>query len=173
MARDTRKGQKSNRKQVVKEVREAQEAAGVKTSGAPRKSRALLGADKWLRKIRNTYTGKAARDLFDMVGDPDQTSLQLANKLLTTTVFSVLAAQQLLEKQRGKPGEESARANLEDARRTARMIKDLVGAIIKLRGQYAAENLDTNPDVIELVGVENLRSQLTTVSAAISSDNIH
>lgn len=175
MARDTRKGQKTNRKQVLKQVTQAQEAAGVTPPPrTPRPSRALEGADRWLRKVRNTLTGKAARDLFDMVGDPDQTSLRLCNKLLTSQAFTVMAAQQLLDKQRGKAGEESARYYLEDCRRTARMVKDLASAIIKLRGQYAAENLDANPDVIELIGVENLRTQLTTVTAeAPGAENIH
>ena len=107
-----------------------------------------------------------------MVGDPDQTSLQLANKLLTTSAFTVLAAQQLLAKQLGEPGEESARANLEDARRTARMVTDFCDAITKVRAQYASENLDTNPDYIELVGVEHLRTQLTTATVP-PSENVH
>ena len=176
MARDTRKGQKTNRKQIIKDVKAAQEAAGVEPQPKPkpkrRPSRALEGAERWLRKIRNTYSGKAARDIFDMVGDPDQTSLQLANKLLTTSAFTVLAAQQLLAKQLGEPGEESARANLEDARRTARMVKDICSAITKVRAQYASENLDTNPDYIELVGVEHLRTQLTTATVP-PSENVH
>ncbi len=171
MARDTRKGQKSNRKNVVKQVSKAQEAAGLKPK-KQRQSRALVGAEKWMRKIRNTLSGQAARDVFDMVGDPDQSSLELCNKLLSSQAFVVMSAQQLLEKQRGKPGEDSAREYLSDCLRTARMIKDLASAITKLRGQYSAENLDTNPDVIELIGVENLRSQLTTASPA-AGDNVH
>ena len=175
MARDTRKGQKTNRKKVVKEVSQAQQASGVKPPTPKRRpSRALDGADKWMRKMRNTLTAKAARDLFDMVGDPDQSSLQLANKLLTTQTFLLMQAQQMLDKQMGKPGEDSARLYLEDCRRTARMVKDMASAIVKLRAQYASENLDTNPDVIELVGVETLRSQLTTAtSAAGTTSSVH
>ena len=181
MARDTRRGQKTNRKKVVKEVSDAQAASGVtpekkeaaKSTPKPRPSRELLGADRWLRKFRNTLGGKAARDLFDMVGEPDRSCLELANKLLTSHCFLLMDAQRMVQKQTGKPGEEGARIHLEDCRKTARAIKDLVSSIVKLRGQYAAENMDTNPDVIELIGVENLRAQLTTTSATTPSENIH
>ena len=174
MANDTRKGQKTNRKKVVADVAQAQDAAGLRpTPKARRPSRALKGSEVWLRKLRNTFSAKGARDIFDMISDPSQESLQLANKLLVAQTFLVLDAQKMLDKQRGKPGEESARAYLEDVRKNARMIKELTGAMGKLRAQYASENLDTNPDVIELIGVETFRSQLTTASSVSEGESVH
>ena len=176
MADDTRKGRKASRRKVVKEVKESQKAAAAeKPKRAPkqspprggRKSRAATGADVWLNKIRNTFGAKAARDLWDSIGDPDRTCLQLVNKLLTTYTFAILNAQQMLAKKIGTPGEDGARLYMQDLQQNARSIKDMCNALVKLRAQFVDEDLDSRPDVIELVGAEHLRAQLTTLTDQI------
>ena len=176
MAEDTRKGRKTNRKRVVKEVDQAHQAAGVEKPEKPKKqkraSRALTGSDKWLRKIRNTLKCSEAKKLFDAIGEPDKSALELSYKLLATHAFLIMSSSTLLEDKIGTPAEESARAYVEDCRKNARIIKDLAAAMVKVRGQYASENLDNNPDVIELIGGENFRQQLTTTTAP-AQENVH
>lgn len=175
MADDTRHAQKGKRRDKVREVKAAQEAATAekpKRKRAPRQSpprggrpsRAMEGPDKWLAKIRNAFGAKAARDLFDMVGEPGRESLVLANKLITTYAFALVNAQKQLKTKLGTPAEESARAYMEDVRINAKTIKDMCAGLVKVRAQFVDEDLDSRPSVIELIGAENFRTQLTTVT---------
>ena len=184
MTDDTRHKQKGKRRRVVAEVKQAQAAAAAPKAKAKRRgrqsppregrpSRAMEGADRWLAKIRNAFGAKAAKDVFDMVGDPGRDVLTLCNKLLTTYAFALLTAQRQLKGKIGTVGEAGARAYLEDIRINAKAVKDICNALIKVRAQYVDEDLDSRPSVIELVGAESLRSQMTTVTDAPTDPSIN
>ena len=173
MGEDVRRQRKGNRRKVAREVKASQRAAeaahggtaGPKGKGGkPRASRALRGADVWMRKIRNAFGAKAAREVFDMVGEPGRDVLVLVNKVLTTYSFALLAAQSKLEKAFGTEAEDSVRAYVEDVRLNARVVKDIAMGLVRTRQQYVEEDLDSRPDAIELTGAEVLRSQLTTLT---------
>lgn len=173
MADDIRRRRKRERREAVKEVKRSQKATGAespkrKPKQSPprngRPTRAKQGADVWLTKIRNTFGAKAAKDVFDMVGEPDRSVLKLCNKVLTTYTFALMAAQKTLQAKIGTVGEDGARMYMDDLRANCRIVKDMCNSLVKLRAQYVDEDLDSRPDVIELLGAEHFRSQLTTVT---------
>ncbi len=184
MAKDTRHAQKGIRRDTVREVKAAQKAATAekpKKRRSPRqspprngrKSRALEGPDKWLAKIRNAFGAKAAKDVFDMVEEPGRECLVFANKLLTTYAFALVNAQKQLAAKIGTPAEASARAYMEDVRINAKTMKDICAGLVKIRAQFVDEDLDSRPSVIELIGAENFRSQLTTVTEPPADPAVH
>ena len=176
MRDDLRKNSKGNRRKVVKDVKKSQKAAvagaakrsnphkGEKPKRA-RKSRALEGADVWLRKIRNAFGARAAREVFDLVASPGRETLTRANKMLAAHTVLLLDAQTRMEKAIGTEAEPSVRAYLEDGQKTCRVAKDLAMGLVRVRAQFVDEELDSRPDAIELVGAEEFRSQLTTLTA--------
>ena len=172
MSDDKRREKKGNRRRAVKEVRDAQKAATAKRPSEPkepsakksRKSRALQGPEIWLRKIRNAFGAKAAREVFDLVDQPGRETLVLANKVLSTYTLLLLDAQTRLEKAIGTEAEPSVRAYLDDMRQTARVAKDMAMGLMRVRAQFVDEDLDSRPDAIELIGAEAFRTQLTTLT---------
>ena len=157
MADDLRRDQKTNRRRAKKEVKRSQAAAGAKP-----KAKKLKGFDLAMSLFEGTIFAADAKRMFNAVAEPDKSVLIAAHKINMTFVFLIMACQKELRKKRNTAAAESIAAFLDEVRKNAKVVKDLVNSMMRIRQQYYDEDHDNSPDAIELIGAETLRSQLTT-----------
>ncbi len=157
MGDDLRRDQKTNRRRAKKEVKRSQAAAGAKTK-APKPQ----GFDLAMSLFEGTIFAAQAKRMFKAVGEPDKNVLIAAHKINMTFVFLIMACQKELRAKRNTAAAESIAAYLDEVRKNAKVVKDLVNSMMRIRQQYYDEDHENSPDTIELIGAETLRSQLTT-----------
>lgn len=137
---DTRRDRRSNRQQMLQDVESAQLTAGVRLDGDGPGTLDLVEAELW------HYVGE----------------LRAATADARTTEAAVRKSR---KSGTGLQGAQTAAADrrreLTEIRRSARTARALLDGLTSVAKERARSELDTAPDCIELIGVENMRAQLT------------